>query len=83
MKILSTPVFFARAQGRSLQKALPSMLDTEGRVGEALGRPPLRQSREGVPNLYQALSLGTDEETCHLSDHRRILKVPELAPLCR
>ena len=35
--------------------------DTEGRVGEALGRLPLKRSREGVVDPYQALIPGTDE----------------------
>jgi hypothetical protein len=35
--------------------------DTEGRVGEALGRPPLKRSPEGVPDPYQALILDTDK----------------------
>ena len=54
----------------TLKPALPSLnsgsqtpidQDTEGRVGEALGRPPFKRSRERVPDPYPALFLDTDE----------------------
>jgi hypothetical protein len=46
---------------RFLKKGSPIDQDTEGRVGEALERPPFRRSREGVPDPCQTFILDTDE----------------------
>jgi hypothetical protein len=45
---------------RFLIKDSPIDPDTEGRVGEALGRPLFKRSRESVLDLYPVLFLDTD-----------------------
>jgi hypothetical protein len=46
---------------RLLNKGAPIDPDTEGQVGEALGRPPFKRSREGVLDLSPVLLLDTDQ----------------------
>jgi hypothetical protein len=56
----STPIA-GKKLTRLLKKDSSINQDTGGRVEEALGQPPFKRSREGVPDPYQALILDTDE----------------------